>query len=455
MFYSNLIYLLVILFLLYKILLKKDYDLLSALVFVLPFHSWYYNIGLNLTMYQIIMLLIIVVIFMKTIIGKNMKFIGNTYINIFILYITSITMFISVFILDDYLSLGGFFRSEGRFLSQIILYLISFSLLYIIFNYIKNTMDIIKYLKIYLTSLVVLVFLGWSQFSIYNVSGLDIFPLAVLDSGYVKSGLFSSDSLNIFRMSSLGGEPKGFSMSLTVGFFIVHIFNNNKIFFFKYDKLIKYLFLVTLLATLSTSGIVMFIILFISYYLYSFTNNVRISFSFKKLISLVFLLIVITSLYLNYKSTINILIETRIMSRDIASEDFDAPIKIMLTEKPQNAIFGSGLGNIHNISYQYIPEQYRFYMLNSIYSAKSGYLKLISEIGIIGLLIFLLIFYVTFKNLSSQFYTEHNFSNSIKVLLILTLLGYLARVYLFNELIVVLSISLAYIYNNKGKVIEN
>ena len=66
----------------------------------------------------------------------------------------------------------------------------------------------------------------------------------------------------IFRISSLGGEPKGFAQSLIIGFFIIHIFNKMNISFFKFDLLLKIIIVITIFMTLSTSGFVLFFILF-------------------------------------------------------------------------------------------------------------------------------------------------------------------------------------------------
>ena len=49
------------------------------------------------------------------------------------------------------------------------------------------------------------------------------------------------------------------------------------------------------------------------------------------------------------------------------------------------------MGNIHNLSADFIPIKYLHYMKDNIFVAKSGYLTLISEYGIVGFILFMLI----------------------------------------------------------------
>jgi hypothetical protein len=252
--------------------MTRKYNFFHALIFVLPFLGWFYNIGLNLSMFQIIIFIIIFFNIISITLGKekNLLHIKNNYINIFIFYSIFITMFMSNFIIEDFQQLGGFFRSEGRYLSQIILWLLYFSLIPIAYNYIKTLNDIYFYFKIYLQALILLLILGWIQFVIYKFTGTDIFPIDFYDDGRARTGIWTYMGSGIFRISSLGGEPKGFAQSLIIGFFIIHIFNKMNISFFKFDLLLKIIIVITIFMTLSTSGFVLFFILFFIYYIYLF-----------------------------------------------------------------------------------------------------------------------------------------------------------------------------------------
>ncbi len=140
---------------------RKKYTLFHALVFVLPFLGWFYNIGLNLSIFQIIILILFFHI-ISIILGytKNLIHTKNNDVNIFIFYSVFITFFISNFIIEDYQELGGFFRSEGRFISQTILWLLYFSIIPIVYNYVKSFNYIRLYLKTFLHGIILLILLG-------------------------------------------------------------------------------------------------------------------------------------------------------------------------------------------------------------------------------------------------------------------------------------------------------
>ena len=197
------------------------------------------------------------------------------------------------------MDLGSFTRNEGRFIGQLIFFLFLFSIIPIMKNYINSFSDIYNYLKIYINALILLIILGWIQFSIFSVTGTDIFPLYVKD-GHSVSGIWGYMDEQVFRVSSLGGEPKGLALSLTVGFFIIQIFNKQNIKFYKYDGTIKILMVITIIATLSTSGFVMFIILYFVYMIYSFKFFGLGKLNLKKIIKLLSLFIIILFILNNH-----------------------------------------------------------------------------------------------------------------------------------------------------------
>lgn len=442
MHYSQAIYLVLSCILLFKII-RRDYDLLHTAIFVLPFHSWFYNLGLNLTVYQILTLLML---FQAAIRRRNLLYVGNKNIVLFFLYAVLNTVIISVFFVDEFRILGGFFRSEGRFVAQIALLMISLSIIPLAFNYIKVIEDVRLYLKTYLSALSVLSFLGWVQYLVYSSSAVDIFPLSVDAVGRFHSGLYAFEGSNIFRMSSLGGEPKGFSMSLIMGASIIHIFNRNRIYFFRHDVALKYIFAFTAFATLSTSGAVLFAILLFVYIAYqSLKAGASIRLNSKRVLYGMGLFILTVSLLGVYWGTVAQLVEQRVFDRTVLSEDFDAVIQIFLSEFPGYLVFGAGLGNIHNLAYPYVPVYWMHYMGDSIFVAKSGYLKLISELGVVGLSMFLIMVHGVYWRLggNKKYASPRNFEilNSLQLLLLIALVAYLSRAYLSAEMFLILAIA--------------
>ncbi len=70
-------------------------------------------------------------------------------------------------------------------------------------------------------------------------------------------------------------------------------------------------------------------------------------------------------------------------------EDFDAAILGFLRDQPERLIFGTGLGTVHLYTDPYIPRRYYHYMAANVIVAKSGYLWLLSGLGVVGALLFL------------------------------------------------------------------
>lgn len=445
---TNLVYILITITI-FLLLVRKKIDLFQTYIFLLPFHSWFINIGLNISAYQVITLLII----MKTVIlpdkqNKNVLYFGNIIIPIFLFYSVLDTTIMAGLLTDYFVKTGGFFRREGRFIGQIIVTLLAFAIVPLSINFVKTTSDLYKYFKAYIIALVVLTFLGWLQLIIFYTVSFDIFPLSINELGEVRTGIWMNNNFGFLRMSSLGGEPKGFSMSLVIAYFIILIHNKHAITFTKYDRILKYLFLLTAFLTLSTSGIVLYLILTLFYNIYRF-KNYKFRLKRNQLLFGITLVAMLTYVTINYWDLIYLILNERILERNIASEDFDAPIQMLLKKSPEYLVFGSGIGNVHNLAYPYIPPETQHYMTNTIFVAKSGYLKIVSELGIIGFILFMLIPLTVFFQLSrlkrnvSQ--VNIHYINILKALLFLLVLAFLSRSYLFGELILMIGISNALI----------
>lgn len=99
MLFANITYLILLLFLFIR-LKQRRYTLFNVFVFLLPFQSWYYNIGLTLYAYQFAILFMII----KAIIVDKNKLLNlfrfkNKYSKVFLLYVILSTFIISNFLL--------------------------------------------------------------------------------------------------------------------------------------------------------------------------------------------------------------------------------------------------------------------------------------------------------------------------------------------------------------------
>jgi hypothetical protein len=145
-----------------------------------------------------------------------------------------------------------------------------------------------------------------------------------------------------------------------------------------------------------------------------------------------------------FAGPLNDIINDRITERDIVNEDFDVVVKTALTEQPQWLVFGSGLGNIHNIAYRYIDrfENIGSYMDDNIFVAKSGYLRILSECGFVG---FILFFIFNAQIIINAFLGYNN--NKLKIyaifatLSIIAFVSYLARTYVTEFYLLIMAMA--------------
>jgi O-antigen ligase len=83
------------------------------------------------------------------------------------------------------------------------------------------------------------------------------------------------------------------------------------------------------------------------------------------------------------------LLRARTAGRDSGVlEDFDRAILEFLWDHPLHALFGVGLGNVHLYADSYLAPEVAVFAASTAFSAKAGYLKLLSELGVVGLCLF-------------------------------------------------------------------
>jgi len=71
-------------------------------------------------------------------------------------------------------------------------------------------------------------------------------------------------------------------------------------------------------------------------------------------------------------------------------EDWNEAVMGFISDHPKYLLTGVGLGNIHLYAQKYIPDYALHYMADNVFVAKSGFLRILSETGIIGFLLFLI-----------------------------------------------------------------
>jgi O-antigen ligase len=256
---------------------------------------------------------------------------------------------------------------------------------------IKRHDQIFSALRSYIFGLKILTVLGIAQFLIYFISGYDFLPYGLtedLDPLSASEDIIFQN-IGFLRISSLGGEPKGLAVSLVIGITMLLFLKISK-----KDVSIEginfwmVLMFFVLVVTLSTSGFLLVLLplaIFLVYSFYKITDKIHT----KIIIGLA-----LTCAFFVFQDLIYEIIDARLLARSsiLLSEDIDDSIIKFLEDNPIHLFFGTGLGNIHLHAINFIqdPNLYKI-RLNEIFISRYGYLKIISESGILGFILFLLL----------------------------------------------------------------
>ncbi len=421
--------------------IRKKMTLLQAYAFFIPFFGIDYDIGVRYTISQLILFLLnasfLITAFTNTRLLQLKGLNGNVIF--FLLY-----AFVSAFLLSSFVinfiptKNPGFLRNEGRYISQIINFSLLFSIFYIAYYHIKSLNDVYSLLKYFIYGIIVTSSIGIMQEIVFVFTSVDITPLALDKSNIRTAGSFDYFDIPMIRICSLSGEPKSLGMYATLGIILIHVLNTLQLKLFKRQSLFSVLFIVTLILTLSSSGFILLAILWVlsEIILRYFQLLPRIS------TAKFFSWIVIGIVIVTFSGPLDDIINDRVTERD-KIEDFDAVIIKGLKENPQYIIYGSGLGNIHNIAAPYINQFENLgFMEGSIFVAKSGYLRIISETGVIGFLLFL---FFNAQIIVNAFYSYNKYKLTVYALFatlsILALVSYLARTYVTEFYLLMMAIA--------------
>lgn len=433
------------------VLLRKM-RFIEAILFLTPFRAIALNLGLSFTVSEVITILGIGVFLIVR--GKR-EIVFSKAILPYLVYCVISTVLLSVLFVDAIpVKQGNIMREEGRFLVQIILNILPvYGLLFLIVNYVKTYDQVIRGLRAFLSGITVLVALGLLQFLVFKVANIDLFPLGSY-TGNTRTSVFDvvAGLSGWIRICSLGGEPKGLAAIAAVGLgtlLVLGKFLPNTV---KRYSIKAWVFALTLILTLSTGGILLGALLTMLAFLFRITLS-RINWNWTRL-SVFLPATGILIISLRYFAYIEEVFQSRIINRiygvDSATaggvEDFDQTILAFLKDQPEWAIFGTGWGNVHNLAQQYIPSEFAYYMQDTIFVAKSGYLKVVSESGGVGLL--LLIGFEAFILLS--LYKKFHIHPVYKLFFSLCVIGFAAYMirsnYVVYEFIILHGLAISTLY---------
>ena len=323
---------------------------------------------------------------------------------------------------------------------------LSYGLMFLIiiffYNYVqKEPLYIGLFLNVLRKGIYALFILGLIQLIIYSINGTNIFPINIAnhllygDKAVTAKELISG--ISFFRVNSLAGEPKTFGMYLAILPLISHLKELLNI-----EKFRKTDFIVSLFGViLSASTSALFVLIFISLFIFFRKPLILISskalflyFSFFTFLVIILLYFYEVSLVGNMQDSNQLedngkilgYINSRIFSR-IGLEDHDyVSLKII----KQNLTYFFIGGVTYYLKYLTTPEILStvWFYQGVYFVPKSGLIYLISTFGIIGLIIISISFYKLFI-LNNKIYKRDDI-----LFLFMLITIFFARYYLWDIL---------------------
>lgn len=422
---------------------------------MLPWNGLEFDLGIRVNVYTMILLALIPPLFLKTR-QRIGALTDEKAFQAFFLFTSFVVTWslLQIFVVPEAQVAGGVLRSPTiRAALQILVFLLSISPLWLAPLIFRSGDDLMAAARVYVVSCYALAALGFVQIGVWYATGNDPLPIGILNqlvggvnADRTRSGIFVFEGNDLYRMSSLGGEPKGLGQSLVVAAFMLqaqYVFARRAL---TSRKLAAWCFLIlAVFATQSTSAFgllaLSLLITAVAYFMASGKKSSAASLSTVALVASLAGCLILSGMVFGEQQiervstwTTNLLSE-RTVGRGSILEDFDQAIVGFLKDHPLNMLLGVGLGNIHLYADAYLPSVTRHYAGGAVFFAKSGYLKYLSESGIIGLSLFLLACGSLYMRLNywakraRPFIRVESWVPQLKLCFLYLAIAFLARVY--------------------------
>lgn len=356
----------------------------------------------------------------------------------YLMYIVIVCLTMSFF-LPEVVSRFPPLRGEYRWISQIVMFSLLFVPVVFFYNIKPEVHELIQLINVFIGTTAFICFTGILQLYVYKLTGKDLFPINMFAPGEQNDLLRSalsrlSEKIKVLRMSGLGGgEPKHFGYTCVMAFnllFLRWVFFGRSGFISSLINLaLASLFIGCIFLSLSTQS---YLLLAMDILLLFFLMLVKFGLKKKRVLILFFMMTAGSAFVLQNQYT-RTLIEARIYNRleeTGAIEDFNLTVLDFLIHHPKYLPFGTGIGNVHFFAFPYIPNEFKFYMRDSVFVAKAGLLRVISEQGIVGLLLFIAIILFLLIRLVTKKSLDHN---GIKYLVLCFLVVTMANFFISSD----------------------
>lgn len=380
---------------------------IRAAVFVAPWGALYIDIGLWVNAYQIIIFALLVMTFLRSLYSdwRPRKIPASGFLLAMLLYALLTSLIQIGFIPQVAIDLrdGPLRGPSARAVVQMFMFMFTFSPALLVAWYFERPDQAREVLRTYLWSVAILAALGWVQLLVWYGTGKNPMPIGFVNIALggsdidVREGIFSLGKLSVYRMNSFAGEPRHLGGALVLGMMIVQAIATTQKTVSRGRLLILWLyFAFSTFATLSTSALLMWTVGSILQFPIARVFGVKLQMSGLRIFSgIAALLIPFALIFAAIEASgfpLYDIISARTVERIDANgavEDFDLAIYGFFADHPERLPAGLGLGNAHLYARPYIDPEFQWYALGRVFTAKVQYLRFVSEIGIIGLALFL------------------------------------------------------------------
>ena len=376
---------------------------------------------------------------------------------------------------------GGELRSGAtRLLIQCVYFVLRFAPVFAASVLGLQSADLARAGRTYLQSCFILAVIGVAQFGIWMTTGFDITPVGRVNAllggnsphatvEQLPSPVLAIAGLRLLRITSLAGEPKGLGQALVIGLLLIQVVQGSLA--PKQRRTLTrlwLLFFVGVLLTWSSSAFFLWAFGSAMHQIVALTTPAFRSMGEGALmrnlrsvrLAFLALLVLAAGASILGSDVFGELMASRTTER-AQLEDYDATVWKFLMHEPEKMVAGVGLGAVHLYAYRFVSREWAHYMMGQVFVAKSGGLRFLSELGIIGLSLFLWGCVRCIRELLAVARRQRRAGPqqnegkgevvSLAFFALIILLCYLVRGYVENQLMMTLGLALAVTLRNASQ----
>lgn len=378
---------------------------LHVVIFLIPWGGLDVDIGLRITAYQLVLAgLVLATLVRLTRPGWQPAGIaGGGLLLAMVVHAVVWSLvqlgFIPILAIGD----GALRGPQARAVIQILLYVFALAPTVLVPLLLTGAADVARAFRIYLASLTVLALIGWLQVAVWYGTGTNPLPVGAVNIAlggslaYLREGQFVFDSLNIYRMNSLAGEPRNLATALILGLLALQALALALPRPPGWRLGLLWLFLLaSTLLTFSTSGAVGWVAGTAALLPAMWLTGTRVARRGTTIVAAVLAIVVPLAGAVVVAEgagvpVVNLLAERTLerLENNGAVEDFDVAIARWLAADPAAIVTGVGLGNVHLYASRFLDPIVALYAEGQVFTGKTSIIRITSELGAIGLALFL------------------------------------------------------------------